>query len=68
MDLVDTLERGTGGATTQTLAVCGERSSMKAMKAQHSGLQADIRFLRLILAGLALTTCFLGAATVMAMS
>ncbi len=41
---------------------------MKAMKAQHSGLQADIRFLRLILAGLALTTCFLGAATVMAMS
>ncbi len=68
MGLVDTLERDTGGVAARTFAVSGEDSSMNTMKAQHSAMQADIRFLRFILVGLALTTCFLGAATVMAMS
>ncbi len=68
MGLVDTLERDTGGVAARTFAVSGEDSSMNTMKAQHSAMQADICFLRFILVGLALTTCFLGAATVMAMS
>ncbi len=38
------------------------------MKAENVGLQADARFLKFILAGLAFITCMLGAAAVMAMS
>ena len=41
---------------------------MKSVDDRQHHARVDIRFLRLVLMGLALTTCFLGAATVMAMS
>lgn len=54
------------GEHAMELSFSGEEET--AMKAENIGLQADARFLKFILAGLAFITCMLGAAAVMAMS
>ena len=64
MDMLHPLERGHGEAAE--LAMSGDGDGV--MKADHATVQADVKFLRAILLGLAFTTFLLGTAAVMAMS
>ncbi len=50
---------------TVEASLAGEEDG--GMKVEHMGVQADVRFLKAILVGLAFLTCMLGAAAVMAM-
>ena len=62
MTLLNPLEHG---EVAMKLSFSGEEEN--AMKAENISLQADARFLKVILLGLAFVTCMLGAAAVMAM-
>jgi len=61
MNLLHPLQHG----NTADMSFPNEKETV--MKAEHAALQADARFLKAILVGLAFTTCMLGAAAVMAM-
>ena len=64
MDMLHPLDGSQGQAAK--IAMSGDGDGI--MKADHASVQADVKFLRAILVGLAFTTCLLGTAAVMAMS